>query len=64
MTGSCHVPQIQQLKEQNQKYKRAIKALKRSNTDDVDNDNEKDLDAGDQFGWKASKKKKKAKLDT
>ena len=29
---------IQQLKEQNQKYKRAIKALKRSNTDGVDED--------------------------
>ena len=52
------------MKEQNQKYKRAIKSLKRSNTDDVDNDAEEDLDAGDQFGGKASKKKKKAKLDT
>ena len=52
------------MKEQNQKYKRAIKALKRSNTDDVDDDAEEDLDTGDQFGGKASKKKKKAKLDT
>ena len=52
------------MKEQNQKYKRAIKDLKRGNTDNVDNDAEEDLDAGDQFGGKYSKKKKKAKLDT
>ena len=52
------------MKEQNQKYKRAIKALKRTNTDDVDNDAEEDLDAGDKFGGNASKKKKRAKLDT
>ena len=52
------------MKEQNQKYKRAIKALRRSNTDDVDDYAEEDLDAGDQFGGKASKKKNKDKLDT
>ena len=44
------------MKEQNQKYKREINALRRSNTDDVDDDAEEDLDAGDQFGGKASKK--------
>ena len=38
--------------------------MKRINTDDVDDDANEDLDAGDQFGGKASKKKKKAKLDT
>ena len=42
----------------------AIKALKRSNTDDVDDDAEETLDAGVQFIGKASKKKNKAKLDT
>ena len=55
---------IQQLKEYNQKYKRAIKALKKSNTYDVDDDAEEDLDAGDQFRGKASKKKKNTKLVT
>ena len=45
------------MKEQNQKYKREINALKRSNTDDVDKNDEEDLDAGDQFRGKASKKK-------
>ena len=67
--GSGNIPstdynRIQKLKEQNQKYKRAIKALKRSNMDDVDDDAEEDLDAGDKFRGKASKKKKKTKLDT
>ena len=55
---------IQKLKEQNQKYKRSIKALKKSNTDDVDKYAGEYLDAGDQFGGKASKKKNKARLDT
>ena len=55
---------IKKLKNQNQKYKRKIKALKRSNTDDVYDDADKDLYAGDQFGGKSSKNKKKAKLDT
>ena len=52
------------MKEQNQKYKRAIKDLRRSNTDDIYDNAEEDLDVGDQFGGKASKKKNKAKLDT
>ena len=52
------------MKEQNQKYKRAIKGLKRRNTDDVDDNADEDLDAGDQFGGKASNNKNKAKLDT
>ena len=52
------------MKKNNQKYKRAIKALRGSNTDDVDDDYEEDLDADDQFLGKASKKNKKAKLNT
>ena len=56
---------MKQLKEQNSKYKRAIKALKRGITDgNDDNDGEEDLDAGDQFGGKSSKKKKKVTFDS
>ena len=56
---------IKQLKEQNSKYKRAIKALKIGNmtygNDDIADENP---DAGDQFGDKASKKKTKTKYDS
>ena len=47
---------FKKLKEHNQKYKRKIKALKRSNNSEDDTDKEQ-LDAGDQFGGKSSKKK-------
>ena len=47
---------FKKLKEQNQKYKREIKALKISNNGEDDTDKE-ELDAGYQFGGKASKKK-------
>ena len=53
---------LKQLTEQNKKYKRQIKAFKRS--DDLTNDGDStggDTDAGDQFGGKASKRAKKKK---
>lgn len=50
--------QLKQLVEQNKKYKRQIKALKRSKTADSD-DPEEDQDAGDLFGGKAAKRNKK-----
>lgn len=53
---------IKQLKASNKKMKRKIKALKRSNKkggeDNEDVDSDGDLDAGDTFGGKASKRKK------
>ena len=52
---------LKQLTDQNKKYKRQIKALKRS-PDESANDNDStggDTDAGDQFGGKASKKTKR-----
>ena len=52
---------MNQLAEQNKKYKRQIKALKRAPPDDDEDkeDSESDTDAGDQFGGKAAKKKGK-----
>ena len=53
---------IKQITEQNKKYKRQIKALKRSKTPNNKNDANSDddnADAGDQFGGKNSKKKAK-----
>ena len=54
---------MKQLKVQNSKYKRQIKALKRSSANNDSDDNDKnvkeELDAGDQFGGKNSRKKKK-----
>ena len=55
---------MKQLAKQNKKYKRQIKSLKRSTNDDGNNDDstdddDEDADAGDQFGGKASKKKRK-----
>jgi len=53
---------IKQLTASNKKMERRIKALKRSNKkggEDNDNgDTDTDMDAGDQFGGKASKRKK------
>jgi hypothetical protein len=52
---------MKQLKDQNSKYKRQIKALRtRAGADEADDaeDAEVPLDAGDQFGGKAAKKKK------
>ena len=53
---------IKQLKASHKKMKRKIKALKRSNKkggeDNEDGDSDGDLDAGDTFGGKASKRKK------
>ena len=56
---------LNQLSTQNKKFKRQIKAMKRKTKDpdaDVpsngDNDSDNGTDAGDQFGGKASKKKK------
>ena len=55
---------MKQLETQNKKYKRAIKALQAKRTDDetastADDDDSVDLDAGDQFGGKNSKKQKR-----
>lgn len=55
--------QMKQLKAQNKKYRRQIKAIKRKSKGD-DNDDDSDgsddgTDAGDEFGGRNSKKKKK-----
>ena len=53
-----------QLETQNQIYKRQIKALKRKQSEekaDSDSDDDETIDAGDQFGGKASKRKSKKK---
>jgi len=54
---------MKQLKSQNSKYKRQIKALKRSSANDdskeSDEDKDDELDAGDQFGDKNARKRKK-----
>ena len=58
------VNRMKQLKSQNKIFKRQIKALKRVNTDDDNESDDSDnasTDAGDTFGGKASKKKKKSK---
>ena len=55
---------MKQLVAQNKKYKRSVKALKRringqgGKSPDEDGDSDSDIDAGDQFGGKNSKKKK------
>ena len=54
---------FKQLKEKNQRYKRNIKALKRPNNNEDDNDKEQ-LDAGYQFRGKASKKKTRFSTST
>ena len=59
-SNSTEGNRMKQLTEQNKKYKRQIKAFKRSKPDDSTNDsNSGDTDAGDQFGGKQGKKKKK-----
>ena len=53
-----------QLEAQNLIYKRQIKALKRKQSEekaDSDSDDDETIDAGDQFGGKASKRKSKKK---
>jgi hypothetical protein len=60
--GHSNSNTMKQLKSQNSKYKRQIKALKRSsdNADSKESDNEdEELDAGDQFGGKNSRRKTK-----
>ena len=63
--GKSDINRINQLSAQNKKYKRQIKALKRQskidNVDDGEDDttNDADIDAGDQFGGKASKRYRK-----
>ena len=60
-SGNAESNRLKQLTDQNKKYKRQIKAFKRS-PDDTANDGDStggDTDAGDQFGGKASKKKKR-----
>ena len=65
---SADTNRMKQLAAQNKKYKRAIKALKSSSSDDTvptavtaGSSDESDIDAGDQFGGKNSKKKSKKK---
>jgi hypothetical protein len=53
---------VKQLKEQNSKYKRQIKALKRDNGTGSAKVDEESIDAGDQFGGKNSKKKTKKEV--
>jgi len=50
---------IKQLRAQNEKQKRKIKGLKRKSTvpENGDGGNDSDVDAGDQFGRKISKRK-------
>ena len=50
---------IKELKKQNPKFKRKIKAIKKNVTNDHDkgDDNDKPEDSGDQFGGKQSKEK-------
>ena len=52
---------LKQLAESNKKMRRQIKALKRKSTKDDTpiNDDDSTIDAGDEFGGKASKKSKK-----
>ena len=61
--GNSDKNTMKQLKSQNSKYKRQIKALKRSSADNddkvSDGEAEDGIDAGDQFGGKNSRKKKK-----
>ena len=49
---------MNQLRKHNQNLKRAIKALKKSDSDTKDNDDDGVDDAGDEFGGKQSKRKK------
>ena len=51
------------LKEHNQKYKTKVKALKISNNSEDDTDKE-ELDAGDEFGGRASKNKTRFSTST
>ena len=54
---------FKQLNEHNQKYKRNIKALRRSNNGEDDTDKEK-LYTGDKFGGKSPKKKTRFNTST
>ena len=57
--NAANTNRMKQLEDQNLKYKRQIKAMKRVNHDDEGStETETDIDAGDQFGGKASRKKK------
>ena len=56
--------QLSKYKKQNAKYKRTIKALKKSvrfkdNDEDKEDDDAEEQDAGDQFGGKNTKKQKR-----
>lgn len=58
-TNSAVANRLKQLVEQNKKQKRQIQALKRSTPSDTKDDaSDIDIDAGDQFGGKSTKKKK------
>ena len=54
---------FKQLKEHNQEYKSQTKALNISNNSEDDTDKE-EIDAGDQFGGKASKNKTRFRTST
>ena len=58
--NASDVNRLKQLTEQNKKYKRALKAVKRGRPEEGDPDDaEEGTDAGDTFGGKLSKKKAK-----
>ena len=61
--GHSNSNTMRQLKSQNSKYKRQIKALKQSASNDDskerDEEKEEELDAGDQFGGKNARRKTK-----
>lgn len=58
---AANANRLKQLSDTNKRMKRQIKALKRSSTSNGDDnaDSDSDIDAGDQFGGKAAKKKQK-----
>ena len=58
-SATAQANRTKQLEQQNSKYKRQIKALKRQQAAEDDDSSDDEIDAGDQFGGKASKKKKK-----
>ena len=58
-TKANNANRMKQLEEQNKKYKRTIKAMKRKGDDEqAENDSNGITDAGDTFGGKVTKKKK------
>ena len=55
------IDQLKKLKNQNKRFKRKIKSMKSKISKNDQDSDEEDIDAGDQFGGKNSKKKAKTK---